>query len=242
MALMLAVGAAAIGSVATDVALAGDTYHVDVGGRTIRIDQPRNCRSADCVTVSVPGYYEGRPETRRARKARRERLAKEKNEAKLKDQSRQLDAAQPTVERKSDLSARDAQKPNSSAKTAATVAATGAATTAAVSTTRALEAKPLTASPLGVWLTEETNSKVRIEACGALLCGYAIDPKSGDKADKVLIDMAASGPKWTGRIFDPGNGNNFDSTISLISDDALRVQGCPANATFCGTQTWTRVN
>src|SRR5207248_8576539 len=30
-------------------------------------------------------------------------------------------------------------------------------------------------SPLGVWLTEEKEGKVRIEQCGANLCGYAVD-------------------------------------------------------------------
>ena len=32
-------------------------------------------------------------------------------------------------------------------------------------------------SPLGVWLTEEKEGKVRIEQCGANLCGYSVDKK-----------------------------------------------------------------
>ena len=224
----LAMGTATAALIAGTAAQAQDTYRFNIDGQSIRIQQPRNCNSADCVSVSIPGYYErdGR-RSRRAKKAERERLAKEK-------------ATKSNTEAKGDMKSDD--RPPSVAATSA--AASPDSKVAAVSTARALG--PATASgngsPLGTWLTEETNSKVRIEACGDNLCGFAIDPKSGEKADKVLIDMAANGPKWTGRIFDPGNGNNFDSSIALSGPDALKVQGCPTNATFCGSQTWTRVN
>lgn len=206
------------------------TYRFNVDGQTVRIQQPRNCNSSDCVSVSIPGYYErdGR-KIRRAKRAERERIARDKA------------AAKSNVEAKGDLKTDVKPEAKADAKSDARIAP--AAAVAAASPTRALgPAVPGNASPLGTWLTEETNGKVKIEACGANLCGYAIDPRSGEKADKVLIDMAANGPKWTGRIFDPGNGNNFDSSIALSGPDALRVQGCPTNATFCGSQTWTRVN
>ena len=32
-------------------------------------------------------------------------------------------------------------------------------------------------SPLGIWLTEEKEGKVRIEQCGPNLCGYSVDAK-----------------------------------------------------------------
>jgi hypothetical protein len=48
---------------------------------------------------------------------------------------------------------------------------------------------PSANSPLGVWLTEEKEGKVRIEACGANLCGYSVDKKSNQNGEQVLINM-----------------------------------------------------
>jgi uncharacterized protein (DUF2147 family) len=97
-------------------------------------------------------------------------------------------------------------------------------------------------SPLGVWLTEEKEGKVRIEQCGANLCGYSVDRKSNQNGEQVLINMKPGKDKWSGRILDPNSGSSYDSTIALKGTDTLRVQGCALGGVFCGGQTWTRVN
>jgi len=97
-------------------------------------------------------------------------------------------------------------------------------------------------SPLGVWLTEEKEGKVRIEQCGANLCGYAVDKKSNQNGEQVLINMKPDKEKWSGRILDPNTGSTYDSTIALKGSDTLRVQGCAFGGVFCGGQTWTRAN
>ena len=98
-------------------------------------------------------------------------------------------------------------------------------------------------SPLGMWLTEEKEGKVRIEACGANLCGYSVDAKSNLNGEKVLINMKPSkDSKWSGRIYDPNSGSTYDSTIALKGSDSLRVQGCAFGGMFCGGQTWSRLN
>ena len=98
-------------------------------------------------------------------------------------------------------------------------------------------------SPLGVWLTEEKEGKVRIEQCGNNLCGYSVDSKSNQNGEQVLINMKpGKEQKWSGRILDPNSGSTYDSTISLKGGDRLRVQGCAFGGMFCGGQTWTRVN
>src|SRR6478609_2538507 len=101
---------------------------------------------------------------------------------------------------------------------------------------------PSANSPLGVWLTEEKEGKVRIEACGADLCGYSVDKKSNQNGEQVLINMKPGKDKWSGRIFDPNSGSTYDSTIALKGTNSLRVQGCAFGGMFCGGQTWTRVN
>jgi uncharacterized protein (DUF2147 family) len=98
-------------------------------------------------------------------------------------------------------------------------------------------------SPLGVWLTEEKEGKVRIEQCGGNLCGYSVDAKSNQNGEQILINMKpGKDQKWSGRILDPNTGSTYDSTIALKGTDRLRVQGCAFGGMFCGGQTWTRVN
>jgi uncharacterized protein (DUF2147 family) len=97
-------------------------------------------------------------------------------------------------------------------------------------------------SPLGVWLTEEKEGKVRIESCGINLCGYSVDAKSNQNGEKVLINMKPGKDKWSGRIYDPNTGSTYDSTIALKGSDNLRVQGCAFGGMFCGGQTWSRLN
>ncbi|MDP3693427.1 DUF2147 domain-containing protein [Bradyrhizobium sp.] len=98
-------------------------------------------------------------------------------------------------------------------------------------------------SPLGVWLTEEKEGKVRIEQCGPNLCGYSVDAKSNQNGEQVLINMKpGKDSKWSGRILDPNSGSTYDSTIALKGSDRLRVQGCAFGGMFCGGQTWSRLN
>ena len=98
-------------------------------------------------------------------------------------------------------------------------------------------------SPLGLWLTQEKEGKVRIEQCGANLCGYSVDKKSNQNGEQVLINMKpGKDAKWSGRIFDPNTGSTYDSTIAMKGTDSLRVQGCAFGGMFCGGQTWSRVN
>lgn len=98
-------------------------------------------------------------------------------------------------------------------------------------------------SPVGVWLTEEKEGKVRIEPCGANLCGYSVEAKSNANGEQVLINMRPGADrKWSGRIHDPNTGSTYDSTIAMKGTDQLRVQGCAFGGMFCGGQTWTRIN
>jgi uncharacterized protein (DUF2147 family) len=98
-------------------------------------------------------------------------------------------------------------------------------------------------SPVGLWLTEEKEGKVRIEQCGNNLCGYSVDAKSNANGEQVLINMRPDkDQKWSGRILDPNTGSTYDSIIAMKGPDTLRVQGCAFGGMFCGGQTWTRVD
>jgi len=114
---------------------------------------------------------------------------------------------------------------------------------ATVATIAPVPAVPDPNSPVGIWLTEEKEGKVRIEPCGTYLCGYSLDSKSNANGEQVLINMKpGKDQKWAGRIHDPNTGSDYESTIALKGKDELRVQGCAFGGMFCGGQTWTRLN
>jgi uncharacterized protein (DUF2147 family) len=135
------------------------------------------------------------------------------------------------------------QDPAPAAAKPAPAPAVAAAPPAAAVAAPAPSAVAAANSPLGLWLTEEKEGKVRIEQCGANLCGYSVDKKSNQNGEQVLINMKpGKDSKWSGRILDPNTGSTYDSTIALKGSDSLRVQGCAFGGVFCGGQNWTRVN
>ena len=82
-----------------------------------------------------------------------------------------------------------------------------------------------------MWLTEEKEGKVRIEQCGANLCGYSVDKKSNQNGEQVLINMKpGKDQKWSGRIFDPNTGSTYDFTIALKGSDTCACRAAPSAA------------
>jgi uncharacterized protein (DUF2147 family) len=103
------------------------------------------------------------------------------------------------------------------------------------------EAAAAATTPLGLWQTQEGN--VRVEPCGANICGYG--EKNGKKSDElVLINMRPSSDHstWAGRIHNPNTGKNYDATVAMKGPNQLRVQGCILGGAFCGSTTWKRVS
>ena len=235
-------------------------YTFEYGGRTIRIDPDRG-------TVSIPGVYDntGRP-SKRSKTEDHDRSSKQppqqaKTDSKTDPQTAPAAAPAPAPAEQAAAPATPAPPPApaATAQPSATTAAVAPADTATAPPAPQASpdiapppAKPAPApapvtvqaanSPLGVWLTEEKEGKVRIEQCGVNLCGYAVDKKSNQNGEQVLINMKPGKDKWSGRILDPNSGSTYDSTIALKGSDTLRVQGCAFGGVFCGGQTWTRVN
>jgi hypothetical protein len=213
-------------------------YEFQYGGRTIRIDPDRR-------TVSIPGVYDN---TGRKSKRARDQDGKTRQspqEAMVSPQT-PLPPASP-----SPVATAPAPPPATTATTApdTTTANVPPTDTAALPPPPPPPQPSVPApairdpnSPIGVWLTEEKEGKVRIEPCGPNLCGYSVDAKTNLNGDQVLINMKpAQGLKWTGRIHNPNTGSNYNSTIAL-KGDTLRVQGCAFGGMFCGGQNWSRVN
>jgi uncharacterized protein (DUF2147 family) len=231
-------------------------YSFEYGGKTIRIDPDRG-------TVSIPGVYNnsGRP-------SKRSRSDQDSDRPRKQTKGDPQTTPDTTTSPPADQTAAPATT-TPPAPATATVAPTDATTPppndvipalrdpdvtpakpappAAVATAPSpppVQQTPVAAgnSPLGMWLTEKKEGKVRIEPCGPNLCGYAVDDKSDKNGEQVLINMKPGQGKWSGQILDPKSGSTYDSTIALKGSDTLQVQGCALGGMFCGGQTWTRVN
>jgi len=254
---MKVVVAAAALLLSSTLAHAGDSYSFDIGGRSVTIHAPRGCDQPSCISVSIPGVFHYGPKRGARIEIDRDDDDIETSAAapiiapapaprpsRTEVQPAPAPAAQPTVANAEPAQAKPAAEPAQlqSQPTTPTVV-TNAPIAAPVQQQQTLvPAAPQAAtSPLGVWLTEEKEGKVRIEACGSNLCGYSVDARTSQNKDRVLINMRPTGTKWSGRIHDPKGGGTYDSTIALKGSDRLRVQGCAFGGMFCGGQTWTRV-
>jgi uncharacterized protein (DUF2147 family) len=240
-------------------------YTFDYGGRTIRIDPDRG-------TVSIPGVYDNSgPRSRRSHNDQDiDRPRKQPSQqTKIDPQTPDAGVARteqapapvtPSLEPSTATANVVPADPSTSTQPPAGAPApqiqhdgAPAATPAPAPVVAAAPAQPTPApttsiapsatSPLGLWLTEEKEGKVRIEPCGPNLCGYSVDAKSNQNGEQVLINMKpGKDSRWHGRIHDPKTGSNYDSTIALKGPEFLRVQGCAFGGMFCGGQTWSRLN
>jgi len=220
----------------------GITFQIN--GERIRVEAPRNCNAISCVKVISPGY------TGTLGNVDLKGMGKKKDDDDVVAAPAPPPAPAPAQAAAPPPPAPAAVAPAPAPTTVAT--ATPARTEplppappappAPVAAAPAPAPAPVAAasdpnSPVGTWSTEENKGNVRIEECGANLCGYSVNTGA-----RILINMKPQGSKWTGRIHDPESGRNYDSTIALKSTDTLKVQGCAFGGMFCGGQTWKRVS
>jgi uncharacterized protein (DUF2147 family) len=234
---------------ASTAAHAGNSISFDIEGHHIHVAVPRNCNSLSCLQISAPGlsgsnfgfkskhadddddYADNSPAPAQnitAAPAPAAQVAAPQLGAPVATPVAPATAATVTPAPVVNTAA-----PVAAAAVPAPVAAAPVAPPAPVAAVPASDPN----SPLGVWATEENKGNVRIESCGANLCGYAV--KTGEK---ILISMKPQGSKWTGQIHDPDSGSNYDSTIAMKGTSALKVQGCAFGGMFCGGQTWKRIS
>jgi uncharacterized protein (DUF2147 family) len=114
------------------------------------------------------------------------------------------------------------------------------------------------AEPIGEWLVEEGSARIRIEPCNDTLWGViswvrepGYDRQNPDPAKRgrpivgvpILRNMKPVKPnQWEGEIYNAKNGKMYSASITLVREDALKVEGCVLGGLFCGGETWTRVD
>ena len=112
-------------------------------------------------------------------------------------------------------------------------------------------------SPIGVWMTAEKDSKIRVANCGKALCATILWAKATgvdennpnpSMRDRKIIgldlsrDMRPDGSGgFAGSIYNPENGKTYKATMNAKTLNELEVGGCVLGGLLCGSETWTRV-
>jgi hypothetical protein len=220
---------------------------LQINGERVRVEAPRNCSGISCIKITSPGYTGtlGNIDLKgMGSKSKSDDDVVAAPAPPAPPAPAQATAPQPPAPAPAAISvtpapaqttvaARTEAAPSAPLPPPAPVAAAPAPPPAPVAAAAATDPN----SPVGVWATEENKGNVRIEECGANLCGYSVNTGA-----RILINMKPQGSKWTGRIHDPDSGRNYDSTIALKGSDMLKVQGCAFGGMFCGGQTWKRTS
>lgn len=258
--------AAALLMASSAVQARGISFNIE--GQRIRIEAPRNCMSLSCISVMNSGLAVNMKNMNvRSRKASEvvEVASNASQVAPSTPPAPPVEAppaaapgsntAQPaptaannvlpvpagsSLERITDMPSTPPARAPGAAKAPATVATVTHPSAPDVSPVQQEAAIPAT-TPLGLWQTEGGN--VRVEQCGPNICGYG--EKNGKKSNElVLINMKPSSDhsRWTGRVRNPNDGKNYDSTIAMRGPNLMRVQGCILGGAFCGGTTWKRIS
>ena len=100
-------------------------------------------------------------------------------------------------------------------------------------------------TPVGDWQTDAKTNLVRIETCGAALCGFVLDTATRTRGESVLINMKPkkdSDTEWTGNVYSRTSGNSYYGTMTLKDGKTLRVEACALGSFFCSGNNWTRID
>jgi uncharacterized protein (DUF2147 family) len=113
------------------------------------------------------------------------------------------------------------------------------------------------ADPAGEWLVKDGSAQIRIEPCANGLWGFiswvkapGTDRNNPDPAKRtrsivgvpIVRSMHPVRPnRWEGEVYNADSGKMYSASITLVSDDVLRIEGCVLGGLFCGGENWTRV-
>lgn len=122
------------------------------------------------------------------------------------------------------------------------------------------------ADPTGFWVKpgSERNAKIQVRKCGRGLCANIVwveDPN--DSKGKPLRDIRNENPSlrgrsivglplftglapsapgvWTGKIYNPEDGNTYSVTLTVVSRQQLKLKGCKGWV-LCGERIWNRTS
>ncbi len=120
-------------------------------------------------------------------------------------------------------------------------------------------APALAADPTGDWRVADGVANIRVAECSSSMWGAVSweqvpggqDTNNPDVSKQsrptlgmaILLDMKkeASGKSWKGIVYNAKDGKSYDTTITPVGNDQMKIQGCVLGF-LCGGETWTRVS
>lgn len=133
-----------------------------------------------------------------------------------------------------------------------TIALAGAALAIGLAT-----APALAQSPIGTFVSQSGDTRVRFSDCGGQICGTIVsvrgqstDSKNENAALRSrslvgvrMITMRSNGANsWQGTLYNFQDGKTYNGRMTMPSANAMSLSGCVLGGMICRSQTWTRVN
>lgn len=127
----------------------------------------------------------------------------------------------------------------------------------------ALSATPAAAQKaedaFGVWEHPDNGSHIQISQCNGGLCAKVIkvnDPSRKDvhnpdpaKRNRLVQGITimngakkTGDAKWSGKLYNTQDGETYTGSVTVLSRDKLKLEGCVLGGLVCQGPTWTRVN
>jgi uncharacterized protein (DUF2147 family) len=105
---------------------------------------------------------------------------------------------------------------------------------------------------LGTWWNSDGSVSVEVAPCGQFLCGTVTHAERRAEEDarkagvmhmmglRVMREFqTAGGGRWKGHVFVPAKNETYRSTITPLSADHMKVEGCVL-AILCESEIWRR--
>ena len=100
--------------------------------------------------------------------------------------------------------------------------------------------------PMGVWMRDDGNARVRMAPCGSDICATNLwikDTSGGeDVGDKLIMSVTPKGADTlSGKAYDPKRNLTYSMEIK-VSPSSLDTRGCVIGGLVCRNVSWSRVD
>lgn len=101
------------------------------------------------------------------------------------------------------------------------------------------------ADMMGSWQRDDGIARVKVAACGPLVCmtNTFIRPDITDEkvGERLEFDIKGSGATaLTGTVRDPKTGRSYAAEVT-VTDEKMTTRGCILGGVICKGQSWTRI-
>lgn len=112
-------------------------------------------------------------------------------------------------------------------------------------------------TPVGTFVSQSGDTRVRFSDCGGQICGTIVAVRgqaTDEKNENVLlrgrslvgvrmITMRPNGADtWQGTLYNYQDGKTYNGRMTMSGAGSMSLSGCVLGGLICRSQTWTRLN